>query len=166
MVEVFFVQIGVDRVRWNRVSKELLSNEQTVSVPTPDALVDEIVQSCNGNKHSCTHRYLSHSTSWRFQSPATLVLSYIVYPYEAEQYEQPSWYELRLPDLQLAHCHTASQPSPSEIEHLHVLSHGLRHLALLTQGITMDKTVSNSLPSHAKHFLSKVMPALAGQLPS
>ncbi|MFV0600721.1 MAG: hypothetical protein ACK5NE_02675 [Brachymonas sp.] len=164
VVETFFVALLEDRVRWYRTSMELESADTTVQ--TPDDAVHSLVHCCQGQRHDCQHFYLSHSTSWRFESPNNLVLSYIVYPYaqhvESNKHE---WQETLLKDLRLIHSHSPSDPCLPMIESHHVLSHALRHLALLTHGPASDAVVRSHLPEPARRFLSQVVPALAGQLP-
>lgn len=184
VVEAFFVQILDERVRWyckNLTVDEGTHDAQPLSTTahpqTPDQAVHALVQCCQGAEANCPHHYLSHSTSWRFEPPDTVVLSYIVYPWahvhdhasnqqghEDAAHEPPVWQELHLHDLQLAHSHAPDAPGPPLIEAHHVLSHALRHLALLTHGPAADTTVSNHLNLQAKRFLAGVIPALAGQL--
>ena len=100
------------------------------------------------------------------QTPNNLVLSYIVYPHEKHVGSPTNeWQETLLQDLRLVHSHSPCDPRPPMIESHHVLSHALRHLALLTHGPAADAVVSNHLPESARRFLSQVVPALAGQLP-
>lgn len=159
IIEVFFVHITKDWVRWRSEKKRLEAHLQD----TPDTIVQDLVQCCNGHLNSCQHRYLSHSTSWRFEAPSTLILSYIVYPQD-QQFSTHTWQKLHLHDLQLTPESKHDQAHAPVFEQRHVLSHALRHLALLAQGPTVNLHVRHSLSASAKHFLSKVPPALAGQL--
>ena len=164
VIEAFFVTLLEDRVRWYCKSMELGSANATVQ--TPDDAIHVLVHCCQGQRHDCQHHYLSHSTSWRFESPNNLVLSYIVYPHEKHVGSPTNeWQETLLQDLRLVHSHSPCDPRPPMIESHHVLSHALRHLALLTHGPAADAVVSNHLPDSARRFLSQVVPALAGQLP-
>lgn len=167
VVEAYIVHILQDRVRWYCNSLELGQHAAgQAAAQTPDQAVHALMQCCEGKHENCQHRYLSHSTSCRYEPPDTLVLSYIVCPHahDLARHSQQAWQEIRLHELQLVHSHHPDDPRPYRVEQHHVLSHALRHLALLTQSETADATVCQSLSEQAKRFLGRVVPALAGQI--
>ncbi|MDO5652666.1 MAG: hypothetical protein Q4G39_00970 [Brachymonas sp.] len=163
VVEAYFVHILPDRVRWYCQSMEVGAGGSDIQ--TPDQAVHALVHGCSKDKDACLQRYLAHSTSWRFEAPDVLVLSYIVCPEtQDDDHERQAWQETFLHELQLAHSHHPADTHPPMIEQHHVLSHALRHLAFLTQGSTADAVISSHFPEPARRFLSHVIPALAGQL--
>ena len=179
VVEVFFVEIHEDLARWHckRLALDAQGHAAQADLPglacgmpqTPDQAVQALVQAWHADAGDGMPEYLAHSTSWRFEPPDTVVLSYVVCLPEAWQHRQGGgghivWQHIRLRELQLAPSAAAGAPCALRIEESHVLSHALRHLAFLIHGPGADGVVSQRLTQQAKCFLSHVMPTLAGQL--
>lgn len=186
VVEAFLVQIEAECVRWRCGRLPLVPQGEASHMDrgegmaaglrvqgqppqTPDQAVQLLAQCGQGADASGSPRCLSHSTSWRFEPPDTVVLSYIVClpehaPVCSQEPRASPWQEMRLHELQLAHGAMPDAPAPGKIEPRHVLSHALRHLAFLAQGPGADPIVSRHLSGRARRFLAQLPPALAGQL--
>ncbi len=95
----------------------------------PDDLVAEHLRSSGLLPQE---RAFVHSTSWRYEGPANLVLTYLALG-EGPPELAPGTRRADLRAIALPPSADACRPRPAEIREEHVLAHGLRHLALLEQ---------------------------------
>lgn len=98
VIEVFFVEIHEDLARWHckRLALDAQGHAAQADLPglacgmpqTPDQAVQALVQAWHADAGDGMPEYLAHSTSWRFEPPDTVVLSYVVCLPEAWQHRQ------------------------------------------------------------------------------
>lgn len=99
----------------------------------PDRIVGELLESppCGISPETRNSCFI-HSTSWRFDPPRTLVLTYFVYS-DRDLFENNPGKMLRLRDAVLSSGSTPQTPRPAEIAEENVVAHGLRHLGHLVR---------------------------------
>ena len=107
-----------------------------------------------------------HSTSWRYENDGTVVLTYVAFG-ERITPKAETWGDVRtvakaqLPDLGVT---DPDHPRPKSIEHADVLSHGLRHLALLARRRGGNQAFIERLSERSRKFFSSIEPELAGEI--
>jgi hypothetical protein len=99
----------------------------------PDRIVGELLESppCGLSPETRNSCFI-HSTSWRFEPPRTLVLTYFVYS-DRDLFENNPGKLLRLRDAVLCSGSTPQTPRPAGIAEENVVAHGLRHLSHLVR---------------------------------
>lgn len=137
-----------------------LSQEQR----DPDSVANEYVQFMFQDSSLITdkERYILHSTSWRYEAPHTIVLTYLVYA-DSFSFQHLHPYLLRTRELKLAHSENPKVPRPNNLSQNAILSHGLRHVAYLfsvdTRGV-FKKVVSKE----TQQLFRRIDTQLAGEL--
>jgi hypothetical protein len=106
-----------------------------------------------------------HSTSWRFESDGTVVLTYLAFgerpsPHAAGLAEVETMPWRQLPGLAST---DPDKPRPAVLHHQDVLSHGLRHLALLARRRNNDGFAAR-LSKASSTFFVAIEPEIAGQI--
>lgn len=158
LLEIFILQIVADRVRYCRREIELCA-----ALGDPDKVVRAMVEQGMDNAPRVNGaRYVSHSTSWRHETPGTLVLSYLVCAESVDFGAEPPQ-ELAAEAFALAQSDDPRRPRPATIPAEAVLCHGIRHLGFLHQN-GEAAPVAQALSVQAATFLAHVAPALAGRL--
>jgi hypothetical protein len=158
ILELFIVRLLPERVRYWR-SETVLADADVA----PDRVVRDIVEGRAPGSPVRAKRYLSHSTSWRYDPCGAVVLTYLVSidNQEVGGGDQGLWRELHAADLNLACSEDPCLPQPQRLTERHVLSHAIRHLAFLWRD-GKDKTVRQILGADAAVLFAKAAPALAG----
>lgn len=117
-----------DEVRYSVLREDISFREND-----PDRIVNELLE--NGRRgfspeilDSC----FIHSTSWRFDPPRSVVLTYFVYS-DRDPFGNNPAKSLRLDDARLCSGSSLRAPRPSEIAEENVVAHGLRHLSHLVR---------------------------------
>lgn len=106
----------------------------------PDLVADEYLKFLFQDSQLVidSDRYLLHSTSWRYDAPKTIVLTYVAYA-DSFSFKHLDPYLLRIADISIASTTNPKKPRPMVITRNSVVSHALRHLAFLiatdTEGI-------------------------------
>jgi len=98
----------------------------------PDLVADEYLKFLFQDSRLITDsdRYILHSTSWRYDAPKTIVLTYIAFA-DSFSFKQLDPYLLRFNDISIASTKNPKKPRPDVITRNSVVSHALRHLAFL-----------------------------------
>lgn len=98
----------------------------------PDQVADDFIRYLFIDFHVIQEkgRYLLHSTSWRFEEPRTIFLTYLAYS-DKFSFSHLSPYPLLDRDLHIEHSTNPEKPRPTDISEKAVVSHGIRHLAYL-----------------------------------
>lgn len=99
----------------------------------PDRIVNELLESRSwGISAEISASSFIHSTSWRFDPPRAIVLTYFVYS-DCNLFEGTSGKLLRLSDAVLCSGQSPQCPRPAVIAEENVVAHGLRHLSHLVR---------------------------------
>lgn len=130
----------------------------------PDSVAAEYLEFLFADNRLLTEkdRYILHSTSWRYEQPAQLVLTYLAYS-DLFSFESMNPGLLRLSELSVAHSENAHIPRPRRILPKDVLSHGIRHIAFLLEneptGVMRAVVDTDSL-----EVFATIKPTLAGRI--
>jgi len=158
-IEVFITHLQADRVRYLR--REILLDDPDTA---PDIAVRDLVETLFTGSPERRTRYLSHSTSWRYEASGRVLLTYLVcLGAEVPLCADNRWCELHADDFNLAKSDDPAQPAPTSITEEQVLSHAIRHLAFLKLH-ACDETIDSIVPSDAVPLLARANSTLAGQL--
>ena len=155
-LEIFIVRLLADRVRYCRCELPLAGSDLA-----PDRVVRDLVEGRLPESPLHTDRYLSHSTSWRYEASG-VVLTYLVC-IDGGTPAGDGWHELRADDFALAAGDDPRQPGPAHVDERQVLSHGIRHLAFLwhtAEGAALRRCI----PAEAAALMTRAAPATAGQI--
>jgi len=150
ILELFIVRLLPDRVRYWR-SETVLADANVA----PDLIVRDIVEGRAPGSPIRAERYLSHSTSWRYDSSGAVVLTYLVTIEDGDvgDLDDSYWLELLATDLSLASSGDPRQPQPQHLTERHVLSHAIRHLAFLWR-YGNDESIRQVIGSNATLLLA------------
>lgn len=98
----------------------------------PDHIADDFIRYLFIDFHVIQEKgkYLLHSTSWRFEDPRSIILTYLAYS-DRFSFAHLSPYRLLDNELHIEHSTNPEKPRPSNISEKAVVSHGIRHLAYL-----------------------------------
>lgn len=122
-----------DEVRYAVVREDISAREND-----PDRIVNELLE--NGH-HGFSPQFLAscfiHSTSWRFDPPRSVVLTYFVYS-DHDPFGTTPVRSLRLDDARLCSGSSLRAPRPTVIAEENVVAHGLRHLSHLVKQNSQD----------------------------
>lgn len=126
-LELFFVTSVTGGFQYIR--REIgLTEEQR----DPDLVATEYIRYLFTDSSIIAHRqrYILHSTSWRYELPHRIILTYIVY---ADTFQLRELFPGYLDNAHIAVVQTENPqtPRPVRIVPAAVLSHALRHLAFL-----------------------------------
>ena len=135
----------------------------TGDIRDPDEIVNEIIQnSLDVSRMVRTNAYIVHSTSWRYESDGSLLLTYMVYS-EQLNFTGNNHRLLNVRDVRMPSSRDSLRPRPHRIEEEHVVVHGMRHLSFLLlnacDGLSADK-----LGPQSRSFLSTLAVSLAGKI--
>ncbi|MDO8497319.1 MAG: hypothetical protein Q7S61_02120 [bacterium] len=157
-LEIFFTKIVDDRVDYWK--KEI---DITYARHDPDDLVLELITNkFHEPPDMVSQDYLIHSTSWRYTTDTTVILTYIVYSDHID-FGNRKVSSIPLHSLMLAHSSNIKKPRPIEITDENVVSHGMRHLGFLTR---TDKRhmYSQIMKPHTLSSLRRIFINLAGRI--
>lgn len=150
-VELYRVAFVADGLRYRR---------DAVPLGRGDNAPDQTVRSVTKNSPSLS---LFHSTSWRYEQPSKVVLTYLATT-AVDDPSMNSATEIRGRDLPGVGPTDPLHPRPKEIHELDVLAHGLRHLAFLVR-TDPNGAAARAIPVEGLGLLSQLTPGLAGELP-
>ena len=140
------------------------SLDMTQECRDPDQVADEYIQFLfqDISVISEKDRYILHSTSWRYDAPRSIILTYLVYA-DSFTLKNMSPFLLRFEGLKLAHSENPKVPRPKELTQTAVISHGIRHLAYLI--ISDQKGEFRKVVSTETHrVFEQLQTQLAGRL--
>jgi hypothetical protein len=150
-IELYRVAFVADGLRYRR---------DAVPLGRGDNAPDQTVRSITKNSPSIS---LFHSTSWRYEQPNKVVLTYLATT-SNDDLAMSSAVELHINDLPGLGPTDPLHPRPKEIRELDVLAHGLRHLAFLVR-VEPNGAAARAMPSDGLSLLTRLAPTLAGELP-
>jgi hypothetical protein len=144
-----------------------LRQERVLDRRGPDAAVAELLQGPGKVAPFLAGTpAIVHSTSWRYESYGTVVLTYLAFGERCSP-ESKVYSGARtvakglLPGLGPT---DPDHPRPTRIEHEDVLSHGLRHLAFLARRQGANQAFLDRLGERSRSFFVSLEPEIAGQL--
>lgn len=99
----------------------------------PDDLVHEIIRTPSDLRSVFSpQQCIVHSTSWRYEKPRDLILTYLVFSDKAMLAREASEV-LCLDKIGIAEPTNPSRPRPLNIQHEQVVLHGIRHISHLVK---------------------------------
>jgi hypothetical protein len=136
----FYLEIFFARV----VESDLLYCKQIIELEGKAGNPDELVNRHYRQNFGDRPPVLVHSTSWRYEEPGQLIITYLVFSETLNLAgKEPGRIPLHL--LKVAQGSTPETPRPVTIGEIHVVSHGFRHLSFLAKN---DPVVRNRLVGH------------------
>jgi len=156
-LEVFFAKIINNEVFYQKEEINITREDQD-----PQDILIRILKNQQKIKEDTIKKYyLIHSTSWRFEKPSSIVLTYIIYS-DFLQFPHNTL-SLNIEKLKLAKGSHNYRPRPIKISERAVLSHALRHLGYLMRtdrsGLSSNVVLPNTIS-----VLRHIDAVLAGQL--
>jgi hypothetical protein len=111
--------VSVEAVVLRLLSDGRLAFREVRAPAEPDRSPDDVAVEAAGCEHG-----VCHSTSWRWDGPGRLVLTYAVLP-------DPAPHETAVPlaDPEVVTGSDSLEPTPTEVDDAHVVAHAVRHLA-------------------------------------
>jgi hypothetical protein len=152
VVEVFLVTFEAETVQYQRLVREL-----GAPANDPDAAVRLALDKVPAGQRTS----LYHSTSWHFQPPNQVVLTYLACTQGV--LDPKSARRIPIGDLPGVAPVDPKKPRPDNLDELQVLSHGLRHLAYLLRRDS-EPRLRVAVGPIGERILSKLTPELAGEL--
>ncbi len=107
-------------------------------------------------------KYILHSTSWRYEKPRTVVLTYLVYA-DSFSFRDMNPMRLAFNDLIISHSDNPKVPRPLELPHKSVIAHGIRHLAYLIKN-DENSVYAKMISSETVQLFETLESQLAGRL--
>jgi hypothetical protein len=128
---------------------------------------DEIVQEAVNNPSKCMPQvscstYISHSTSWRYESDGSIYLTYLVFSDQAD-FSRVLSETLQMHDMHISPSVAADKPRPKEIREEHVISHGMRHLSHLVND-SGQNIYRSALSNKSLSLFARIGALLAGKI--
>jgi hypothetical protein len=158
ILEIFYVGIMGDRVRYQRKQANLSKKGGD-----PDRRIQSLIQekSHDSAEKAEENEFLIHSTSWRYEKPDKVILTYVAYSDELE-FEKGKSQSFPLKKIKMITKKSPKPRTPAALEKK-VVSHGLRHIAFLIRtGPQTD--FKNALTRETKEVFEKLWVSLAGKL--
>jgi hypothetical protein len=157
-LEIFVTSFeGDEHIRYSRMVIDISDDASN-----PDDIVQELVNPPLDNMPKLSgSRYISHSTSWRYEYDGSIYLTYLVFS-EGADFSRSTSEILPVHDMIVPRGGAPERPRPADIHEKYIISHGMRHLAYLvddTDGIYQSMLSSKSLLLFGKVGLS-----LAGKI--
>jgi len=137
--------------------------EITGDIRDPDEIVNEIIKNSSDVARMVrADVYIVHSTSWRYESDGSLILTYMVYS-EHVTFMGNNHRVLHLRNIRMPVSKDSQRPRPHQIEEEHVVVHGMRHLSFLLLN-ARDGLNTDGLSPKSKSFFRNMAVALAGKI--
>lgn len=157
ILEIFYVRVLGKRVRYQRKQTNL--NRRGGN---PDAMIRSLIQEKRHTEEGKVEEkeFIVHSTSWRYEQPAKVILTYIAYSDELEL--KGKFHALSLQKLRTITRKTKKPASKDQLER-NVVSHAMRHIAFLIQSGDQDDFKGALTPETVKVF-EKLWVSLAGKV--
>lgn len=156
-VELFAVTVDHAELRYWRGSQRLLRR----SGSPEDTVRALLTQHAHGAVSAPQAASFLHSTSWRYETPGEIVLTYLAYvpPSSAALTGARHFPVANLPTPAPT---DPLHPRPPHIAELDVLAHGLRHLAFLIKR-EPNGSVALAVDPAGRQVLTQLAPEVAGQ---
>lgn len=160
ILEVFYLRIMGSSVRYQRKEANLSRKGGD-----PDRIIRSLIwqkrRAPAEAKEIEDQEFLIHSTSWRYEKPDKVILTYAAYSDELT-FEKGKAHNLSLKKLRTLTKNSRRPRSPAELEKK-VVSHAIRHIAFL---IKTDDTgeFRNTLAPKTVTAFKKIWGSLAGRV--
>jgi hypothetical protein len=160
ILELFFVSQVAEGFHWVRREIDMSQEQQDPDVVATDYLTYFFADSRTITEKE---RYILHSTSWRYEKPRTICLTYIVF---AETFSFAHLHPglLKFSEIIVATTSNPKIPRPTlRLLPEQILSHGVRHLAFL---ISADRsgTFDTVIRPETKQKFVELHGTLAGRI--
>jgi hypothetical protein len=124
ILEIFYLRIMGERVRYQRRQVNLSQKGSN-----PDKLIWSRIRQEPRDSAAEEHEFVVHSTSWRYERPGMVILTYVAYSDDLT-FKRGKAKTLSLKSLRNVKKETRKPSSRTELEKK-VVSHALRHIAFL-----------------------------------
>jgi hypothetical protein len=158
ILEVFYVRIMGQNVRYQQKETNLSRKGSD-----PDKLIWSLIRQEHRapDKEAEEHEFIVHSTSWRYEKPGKVILTYVAYSDELK-FEKGKARGFSLKKLKTIVQKSQHPPSQLELEKK-VVSHALRHIAFLIRSGDQDEFKRALDPQTIKIF-ERIWVSLAGRV--
>ena len=158
VLEIFYLRIAGDRVRYQRRQANLSRKDGD-----PDRMLKSYLQEKRRDPSGKveSREFIVHSTSWRYERPDKVVLTYVAYS-DQLKFERGKVKSLSMKRLSTITKKSRRPRSRAELEKK-VVSHAMRHIAFLIQTEDSIDFESALTPKTRKTF-EKLWVSLDGQV--
>ena len=158
ILEIFYLPVIGKSARYQR--KEVNLNRKGSN---PDLVIRSFIQEKRRNEAGVVKQkeFIVHSTSWRYEQPGKVLLTYVAYSDELE-FKRGKLHTLSLQKLKTITKKSKKPSSKAELEK-EVVSHAMRHIAFLIQTGDHENFKSALKPETIKVF-EKLWVSLAGKV--
>jgi hypothetical protein len=156
LLEIYYLQITGKQVRYQRKQVNLSRKGSD-----PDKLIWSHIRESQRDKPAEEHEFIAHSTSWRYERPGKILLTYIAYSDELN-FEKGKAKSLSLKSLRTVTRKSKKPRSQAELEKK-VVSHAMRHIAFLVKTDDQIDFKSAMTPETIETF-EKLWVSLAGRV--
>jgi hypothetical protein len=157
-LEIFYVRIMGKSVRYQRKQANLSRKGGN-----PDTMIRSLIQEKRKTDSGKIEEqeFVVHSTSWRYEQPGKIMLTYIAYSDELD-FSKGKAQNIPLKKLRTITKNSHKPRSQTELEKK-VVSHAMRHIAFLIQTGDQENFKSALAPETIKVF-EKLWVDLAGEV--
>lgn len=136
----------------------------TQDMRDPDMIVDEYLKFLFQDNELIVEKdsFILHSTSWRYEAPKSIFLTYMVYA-DSFSFEKMNPLFIKQKDLQVGTVHESANHKHEKVSNVRVISHGLRHIAFLVRNDEQGTYEKVLRPATIALFL-KLDKELAGRI--
>lgn len=158
ILEIFYVRIMGDRVRYQRKQANLSKKGGD-----PDSMILSLIQEKHRDSAGEVEEkeFIIHSTSWRYEQPGKVMLTYVAYS-DALEFEKGGSWSFPLKKLKAINKKSQKPRTRAALEKK-VVSHALRHIAFL---INTDNQIDykSALTPETREVFQKLWVSLAGKV--
>lgn len=158
ILEIFYLRVAGKSVRYQRKLANLSRKGGD-----PDAKIRSLIQEKRqlDSGEVQEKEFIVHSTSWRYEQPDKVLLTYVAYSDELK-FKRGTSHTLPLQKLRTITKNNKKPASQGELEKK-VVSHAMRHIAFLIQSGDQEDFKSALKPATVKVF-EKLWVSLAGEV--
>jgi len=156
ILEIFYLRLMGDRVRYQRKEVNLSRKGSD-----PDSMIWSYIRQKRGDDAEGEQEFIVHSTSWRYERPGKILLTYVAYSDELT-FEKGKSKSLSLKDLRTILKRSRKPRSQAGLEKK-VVSHAMRHISFLIQTDPQIDFESAMTPETIRTF-EKLRISLAGRV--
>jgi hypothetical protein len=158
-LEVFVTSLeGDEHIRYARLAIDFSDD-----VGNPDNIVQELINRPLDNMPKLRgSRYISHSTSWRYEYDGSIYLTYLIYS-DSVDFQRVNTNTLFFYEMTISQSEDPERPRPAVITEEQVVSHGMRHLCHLIMN-SPDHMFDGVLSPRSRSLFHRMHPILAGKV--
>jgi hypothetical protein len=158
-LEIFVTSFeGDEHIRYSRMVIDISDDASN-----PDDIVQELVNPPLDNMPKLSgSRYISHSTSWRYEYDGSIYLTYMVYS-DSVDFQRVSTKTLFFHEMTISQSEAPERPRPGVIKEEHIVSHGMRHLCHLIMS-SPAHMFDGVLSPRSRSLFHRMHPILAGKV--